>query len=493
MLVHLAMRIPLFTTVLALLGACRGEARAPTRADLSTDPCDKLASLQLPQIEIVHAVIVKPALCRVEAVARPTADSHIKLVVVIPVGDAWNGRYRQLGNGGFAGQVLEDDVLEAAKRGDAAAGTDDGHDSKRAINAEWALGHPELVIDFGWRAVHLTHDAALAIIQAYRKRAPREKYFNGCSDGGREGLMEAQRFPDDFDGIVVGAPANHATRLLASFAAIERALDRAPISAAKLPAIEAAALAACADPADDGVIADPLACHFDPATLRCTGAEDDHCLTDAQVTALRAVYAGPRDAGGAPAFSGLEPGAEAEPGSWAPWVTGTGAASDRPGLWRFAATFYRFAVFADAQYDFTRGQLDRELAASASLAPTLDADSTNLDAFAKRGGKLLAYHGWNDQLIPPRDSIAYYEAVRARAGDVSSFYRLFMVPGMLHCEGGRGPQALPLDQAIEAWVEHGQAPAQLDGVTARGATWRVPAYPGRAQRLLIDAPGSGAH
>ena len=498
------------TAILPLACAACSASHAPVAGARPADACALLATQQVARVEITRARIVQPdeytttsvpvhpAFCQVDGIARPTSDSEIDFVVVIPVGDAWNGRYRQIGNGGFAGMVPENDLIAAVAHGDAAAGTNDGHRSIRGIDASWALGHPEKMVDFGWRAVHLTHDTALAIVRAYRGRAPRATYFAGCSDGGREGLMEAQRFPDDFDGIVVGAPANYATRLLTSFAAIERALLAKPgayIPTAKLPALESAALAACADPADGGVIADPLACRFDPGVLRCTGADDDHCLTDPQIAALRTIYASPPDTPPPHVFFGLEPGAEGEDGSWAPWVTGTAPGlAGRAALLRFATTFFRYPVFADPTYDVSRGRLDRELAGAAPFAPIIDSTSPDLDAFAHRGSKLLVYHGWNDPVVPPRDSISYFDQVHARAhdADIASFYRLFMVPGMLHCEGGRGPSTLPLDQAIEAWVEHGQPPAELVGTTPRGVRWRLAPYPERPRRLdaAVTAPGS---
>ena len=472
------------------LAACAPRAAAPAPARV--DGCAALRALDLPHVAITGARVVPadeyltaevpahPPYCRVEGVARPTRDSAIRFEVDIPAGDAWNGRYRQIGNGGFAGMIPEDDLVAGVARGDAVAGTDDGHASVRAIDASWALGHPERVIDFGYRAVKQTHDAALAILRAYTGRAPRARYFTGCSDGGREALMEAQRYPGDFDGIVAGAPVNHATAVLAAFAWNERALEATPASyipAAKLPAIERAAQAACGDAG--GVIEDPLACRFDPAVLRCAAAtDDDRCLTDPQLAALAAIYAGPHDPRtGARILAGLEPGAEAEPGAWDAWIVGAAAgAPGRAAQRRFASTFYRYMVFGDPAYDLRRLDFDRDVqAAAAKLGPILDAGDPDLGAFARRGGKLLVYHGWNDPVVPPRDSIAYHDAVRAKLGDPSSFYRLFLVPGMLHCDGGRGPASLPVQGAIEAWVEHGRAPDELVAPGAR--TWLLHPYP----------------
>ena len=447
--------------------ACAPRAFAP-----SGDRCADLRSLAIPHVTIDSARVVPddeylppahPAYCRVDAFAHPTADSNIRFEVAIPVGDAWNGRYHQIGNGGFAGLVPEDGIVQAVARGDAAAGTDDGHASIRGIDASWAVGHPDRVVDFGYRAVHETRDAALAIIEAYTGRAPHHRYFSGCSDGGREALMEAQRYPEDFDGLVAGAPANYATRLLSSFAWNANALEATPesyISSKQLPAIEQAALAACGG--KDGVIDDPRACHFDPSVLRCTAAPDDHCLTDPQLAALAKIYAG------MPGYFGLTPGAEAEEGGWAVWITGGGpGASGRAVARRFAVTFLRYLVRGDDRAQLRDVRFDRDVAdAERKLGPILDASSPDLSAFARHGGKLIQWHGWNDPAIPARASIAYHDAV-ARRGDPSAFYRLFLVPGMLHCEGGRGPSEVPAQAAIEDWVEHGRAPDEL---VAKGAT-----------------------
>ncbi len=447
--------------VVACLAACAQRVPAPTG-----DRCADLRRLAVPHVTIDSARVVPadeytppahPAYCRVDAIAHPTADSNIRFEVAIPVGDAWTGRYQQIGNGGFAGLVPEGDLVQAVALGNAAAGTDDGHASTRGVDASFAVGHPERVIDFGYRAVHETHDAALAIIEAYAGRAPQHRYFTGCSDGGREGLMEAQRFPADFDGIVAGAPANYTTRLLSSFAWNANALEATPgsyISSQQLRAIEDAALAACGG--KDGVIDDPRACHFDPSVLRCTGAPDDHCLSDAQLVALAKIYAG------MPGYYGLTPGSEAEDGAWAVWITGSapGAAGHAVAR-RFGATFFRYLVHGDSHFELRDVHFDRDVAAAEQkLGAILDASSPDLSAFARRGGKLIQWHGWSDPAIPARASIAYHDAV-ARRGDPSAFYRLFLVPGMLHCEGGRGPSDVPTLDAIEAWVEHGRAPAEL--------------------------------
>ncbi len=438
-------------------------------------PCEALAGLALPHVAITEARAVAaagsstgapamPAYCRVLGISRPTPDSEIRFEVAIPAGTAWNGRYEQAGNGGFAGLIPEEAILLAVATGSAAAGTDDGHVSKRATDASWALGHPEKLVDYGYRAVKETSDAARAVIRAHKGRAPKYAYFIGCSDGGREALMEAQRYPGDFDGIVAGAPANYATHLLMAMAWNIRALretSASSIPASKLPAIEAAALAACGQ---DGVVESPLECRFDPAVLRCAGADSDRCLTDPQLAALRKIYGGAKNPRtGAPIEPGFEPGAEAEPGSWSDWIVGPSpAAANRAVQALFSESFFRFMVFGDPKYDLARLDFDRDIAtAEAKVGSIIDSTSPDLGAFEKHGGKLIQFHGWADPVIPPRDSIAYHDAVQAKVGDTSGFYRLFMAPGMLHCDGGPGPNVLATREAITAWVERGAAPERL--------------------------------
>jgi Tannase and feruloyl esterase len=445
--------------------------------------CERLVKLSLPHVTITDARAVAsspassdgspalPATCRVHGTSRPTSDSEIRFSVVIPAGDAWNGRYMQLGNGGFAGVIREQSVLNRVALGYAAAGTDDGHQSTdpSSTDASWALGHPEKVIDFGYRALKETTDAARAIILAYAGRAAAHSYFFGCSDGGREALMEAQRYPDDFDGVVAGAPANHWTNLFYGAVWAERALLATPESylpPSKLPALENAALKACGD--EDRVVEDPLLCHFDPGVLRCKGADSDGCLTDAQIKTVRAIYAGPKGL-----MPGYEPGAEAEnqdEDSWQGWLVGKepGAAGGAA-LYLFAENFFRNMVFSDPTYDIRKFRFDVDVATAEKLAPILSSYDADLSAFRKRGGKLIQYHGWSDAAIPPRDSIDYYEAVQAKMGDPRSFYRLFMAPGMLHCNGGNGPDVLETLPAIIGWVEGGKAPDRVLASKTSGA------------------------
>jgi len=251
----------------------------------------------------------------VRGVIRPSGDSNIKFALWLPATSAWNGKYRQEGNGGWAGAINTASFAEPLRRGYAVAGTDNGHEG--GGGADWAIGHPEKLIDFGYRAVHETAVQSKAIIRAFYGRDPERSYFAGCSDGGREALMEAQRFPEDFNGILAGAPANNWSRLFTAFVWNERALLATPESAippAKLPVIQRAVMASCdrLDGVADGLIENPRACTFDPAVLVCKGADGADCLPKAQVDALRQIYEGPRNPRTQePLFVGQPPGTEA--------------------------------------------------------------------------------------------------------------------------------------------------------------------------------------
>ncbi len=435
--------------------------------------CGALVGLSLPHVTVTEARNVParaetpnlPAYCRVLGVSRPTYDSDIRFELAVPLGDAWNGRYLQVGNGAFAGRIPEGDILDMLPLGYAVAGTDDGHQAKPG-EVSWALGHPDKVVDFGYRAVAETNVAARAILVAFTGKRPRFSYFSGCSEGGREGLVEAQRYPEDFDGIVAGAPPIDTTHVLFGFAWNVRAMLETPgsyVRREKLQAIEAAALKACGDA--DGVVEDPFQCRFDPEVLRCSGAEDDGCLTEAEITALRKVYAGPTNPRtGERILAGFEPGGEAEqqPDGWYMWIAGPVPDGARSGDFLLSNNFFRYMVFGDPAYDLGLLNFDGDVAMTdAKIGPILNASNPDLRGFRKRGGKLIHFHGWNDAVVPPRLSIAYHDRVQAKMGDTSDFYRLFMAPGMTHCFGGRGPNVLATLPAITDWVERGKAPERL--------------------------------
>ena len=465
--------------------------------------CAALANLSLPDTNIVLAQQVEagkyapaqpprdpddaklynslPAFCRVVARVAPTSDSDIKVEVWMPV-SGWNGKFRGQGNGGFAGEIYYSSLATAVSQGYASAGTDAGH-SGQNTDASWALGHPEKVNDFGYRAIHEMTRKAQAIIKAYYGTPTSHSYFLACSDGGREALMEAQRFPDDYDGILAGAPAYHWTALLTGAITGAQALTLTPASyipAAKLPAIGSAVLAACdasdSDGAKDGILNDPRTCHFDPSVLLCKGADSDSCLTPAQVATLKSLYAGARNTHGDQVYPGIMPGAETGPGGWALWITGS-----KPGdslMFAFGTGYFSNMVYGDQHWDYRTFNVDDGLKmAVEKTATALDATDPNLKPFSSRGGKLILYHGWNDPAISALSTIDYYHQLESANSDAQSFARLFLVPGMQHCWGGPGPSSFgqfgwqpgsgpddtqhDISLALEQWVEKGVAPEKV--------------------------------
>jgi pimeloyl-ACP methyl ester carboxylesterase len=464
-----------------LLAAIAALASAPAAAQ-SADACAKLAAIALPGATVtsttmvtvgqaIVASVMAPAdLCRVTVTAKPTADSDIRIEVWLPSKN--NGKFLQVGNGGFAGQIPARVMLLGAAGGYIVAGTDDGHQSTDGTDASWALGHPEKLVDFGTRAVKTTTDIGKAIAAAFLQMTPHKAYFFGCSDGGREALMTAQRHPTDFDGIVAGAPAYDWTGLQGSAALIEQHMAQpgARIPVVKLPAIQAAALKACGGGA---FVSDQKACRFDPKVLACDGADTPTCLTALEIATLKMIYRGTRDPATGRKLPGLTPGAEAQPGSWSNWLLGrnSGAgATDKPT--GFAANWFAYAVLGNAKAtiaDLTR----TDFVASEKLAPLVSATSPDLSAFRAHGGKLVMYHGWNDPAISPGYSMAYRAAVAKKLGDPSEFYRLWLVPGMLHCGGGAAPSTVDWVGTLANWVEDSKVPEAVTARAATGATQMV--------------------
>ena len=354
--------------------------------------------------------LMLPAFCRVAATLTPTADSRIRIEVWMPA-SGWNGKFQAVGNGGWNGNIEYLGLAEALGRGYAAASTDTGHVGN---SAGFAVGHPEKLIDFGYRAVHEMTVRAKAIVNTFYGRRPGLSYWVGCSSGGKQGLKEAQRFPDDYDGIIAGAPANAWTHLAASSVWIAQATlgsSASRVPAAKYALLHKAALDACdaLDGVEDGVIADPTRCHFDPQVLQCReGDEGAGCLTAAQVDAVRKIYSGPKDPrNGKPIFPGLEPGSELG------WFELAGG----PRVGTSAADHFKYVVFRNLRWDFRTFTFDRDVALTDEIDDGLiNATDPNLAPFVARGGKLLIYHGWSDPLIAPRSTVEYYTSVTSTLG-----------------------------------------------------------------------------
>jgi feruloyl esterase len=452
-------------------------------SELRAATCESLLTLALPNTTITLAQAVAagtlsvevsgpaaaqgnapfkqlPAFCRVAATLKPSSDSDIKIEVWMPLAN-WNNKFQAVGNGGYAGWItytgtgaVERGMAEALKRGYATASTDTGHTGDSAAPF---LGHPEKLVDFGYRAVHEMTVAAKAIIAAFYGTAPKYSYWNGCSSGGRQGLMEAQRFPADYDGIIAGAPANPTTRLSTWNVHVARAALEDPAStipSSKYPMIHRAVVNACdaLDGLTDGLIDDPRRCRFDFKTLECSGEDAPSCLTAAQVETARTLTSpAVHSKTGETIFPGLALGTELG------WATRIGGPEPN----RLGTDYVKYVVFADPKWDWRTFDLETAVARADSIDNgTMNATNPDLKPFRQRGGKLLLYHGWADQNFSPLSTIAYYDRVLDTVGSAGSaeWLRLFLAPGMGHCGRGEGPNTFDAVTAIEQWVEHGKAP-----------------------------------
>ena len=459
---------------------------APAAAHAET-ACADLMKTALPHAEVTKAVVEavgdKPV-CKVSVTARPTKDSDIRMELWIPEGSAWNGKFVQVGNGGFAGSIPRASFMGPVKAGYAVSGTDDGHQDNVGTNASWALGHPEKLVDFGWRALKETTDASKAILAA-KIGKPSRSYFYGCSDGGREALMEAQRYPTDFDGIIAGAPANYMSQLF-GLSAMQQQLMTKPggyLGAAQRELLQKASLAQCGG---DVMIRDPMSCHFDPGKLACKAGQLGSCLTVPQVATAKALYEGRKDARGKVVFPGYSPGAEALRGSWDAWITGpTPETNQRAAGPSFSSNAFKYFGFDDANFDYLKMDMGGQYeGARKKMAAIIDSPDPNLSSFKKHGGKLIQFHGWNDSAIPPRSSVLYYEDVRRTMGDTSSFYRLYLIPGMLHCGNGVGPSNVDWVAELDGWVGGKPAPGEL---IAKSGPGQAPGGP--SSQVLCPFPG----
>ena len=440
-----------------------------------------------PDEKIPPVVTSAPAFCRVAVTLKPTPDSDIKVEVWMPASH-WNGKFRGIGNGGFAGYVSYDGLAAAVSQGYAAASTDTGHSTQ---GAEWALGHPEKIVDYGYRGVHEMTVSSKIVVKAFYGADAKPTYFASCSNGGRQALMEAQRFPDDYDGIIAGAPANAWVPMVSRGLKELKALaGTGYIPASKVPAIDHAVLAACdaQDGLKDGVINDPRQCHFDPAVLLCKDKESDACLTSHQIDSLKTIYADANDLRGSSDFPGLLPGAEGGEGGWAVWVTGSEEGKS-------LGTFFVNGYFADMVYskkdwDFRTADLAAaEKLAQEKTGSSLNAMQPDLKPFLAHGGKLILYHGWNDPAISALNTIRYYNGAVAAVGSkaANQSLRLYMIPGMQHCGGGPGatifgqfdeqPRANPerdIFSSLVQWVENGKAPETIIAAKYSGPDARAP-------------------
>jgi feruloyl esterase len=434
--------------------------------------------------------------------------------------DTWNGKFAMGGGGGFVGSVMNTSLtFGALEAGYASVGTDTGHQG-HPLDASWALNNLERLVNFGHQAVHRTAVTAKALTEAYYQSEISRSYFTGCSRGGGQGLMEAQRYPEDFDGIVAGAPAyNWAPGLAATAAQISRAmypdsedLQEAVVGPQEQELIESSYLAMCdaQDGIEDGILNDPRQCEFDVETLLCTGDENDGCLSQEQLSAVRAVYAGPKDSRGNSLFYGFPFGGETAPGGWSRWLTGglnyQGDLDEFQGgvdagdfeapvapnaFYGFGNGIMKYFVYNDPDWTYETYDFDRIVRDSERVAETLNATNPDLSAFRDRGGKLIIYSGWSDNAAPGPAVVGYYEAVLAHDETAAEDVHLFMMPGVEHCFGGPGPSWVNYLEEIDEWVESGDAPEQvtafwLNETMQPDGSRPVCAYP---QRLVYNGFG----
>ena len=508
-------RVFLFLLVFSTLGPCTlfaadcASLKSLRLEDTTIALAEPVTSGTLTASEARPAMAGLPAFCRVTGVIRPTTDSVIRFEVWLPAHD-WNGRFVGAGNGGFAGSIWYDELANYLKRNYAVAGSDAGHQGE-ATDASWAYRHPEKVKDFGWRAVHLTRLRAAEIIAAYYGKHDEKAYFDSCSDGGREALMEAQRFPDDYNGILAGAPANAWSTMLGAAVYVIQARQLDPgayFSDLKLQSIQKASLEACdaLDGVKDGILNDPSKCHFDPQVLLCRGEETLDCLTAPQIATLQSIYSGAKDRNGDTAFPGFTPGDEV---GWREWLIGQDPTG--PSGFRYVENYFRYVVTGDPKWNALTADPAQSLRESREKA-SADLDSTDPDLarFAANGGKLILYHGWNDQAISPWNTIDYYKSVREKMGaaKAESFLRLYMAPGVEHCAGGPGPSFFGqfgletakgsqygLFDSLVSWVEKGSPNEQIFATKyapgANGAPKVVMTRPLCAFPKVVKYSGSG--
>jgi feruloyl esterase len=442
--------------------------------------CESLASLSLPNTKITTAQTVSggsftapgttnamgnlPAFCRVAGTLTPSSDSDIKVELWLPM-EGWNQKFQGVGNGGWAGSITYGALATALRRGYATASTDTGHQAP-VTSAEWALGHPEKVVDYAWRSEHEMTVQSKAIIKAFYGMAPKYSYWTGCSGGGKQGLAEAQRFPEDYDGIVSGASAYDLVPLHAAWirlAQVAHKTEASYIPPEKYSLIHNAVLEACdaADGAKDGLLENPLKCKFDPKVLACKGADGPNCLTGPQVEAAIEIWSPTKNS---KTHKVMMPPLLA--GSENAWGTLAGPLTDNQPASRessVAINTYKYWIFKDAKWDYKSLNYDKDIAFAYKADNGLNAtNNPDLKPFFARKGKLLMYHGWADQIVPPQHSIEYVEAVQKKTGAAASdSLRLFMVPGMEHCGGGVGPNQFDYVTAMEQWVEQGKAPTEM--------------------------------
>ena len=472
-------------TATAMAAGLPALADGTAHDDSPATACTALASVRLSGAAVtstraIAATADLPGHCRVQGIIPQAIRFELRLPLEPR---QWNGKFFMAGCGGFCGTVDADRpgiynaLNHGLRRGYAAGTTDAGHAGSSIADGRWALDDPAAEIDWGWRAVTETTRVSRDLVRAFYGRPAQRSYFFGCSTGGRMGLMEAQRFPADFDGIIAGAPALDYTSLVATqFAWIVQANTSADgreiFDRRKVPLVAQSVIDACdaIDGERDGLIADPRRCDWTPSRLACRSRSETACLTSREVAVLDHWYMPVTDGSGRVQYPGGVPKGS-EP-YWPRWLSGTPGTHEPALAERFGTDFLRYMAFVPDRgptMDIRRYDFDRDPSRLRMMAGIYDATDPDLAAFRDRGGKLILYHGWADPLIPPQGTLDYFTAVRAHMGGpqaTASFARLYMLPGVEHCAASAGPgaQSVLFDPlpALEAWVEHGQPPGGLE-------------------------------
>ena len=454
--------------LLVLLALLPGLSFAQLNCDIDSLP-------QLPEVRFTA----------VESVDRPVPHckaagiigSEIRFELLLP--ENWNGKFVMGGGGGFVGSVQNSSLaFGSLAAGYATVGTDTGHQNQ-GIDASWALHNLERIVNFGHQAVHRTAVNAKSLISGYYGAEIERNYFVGCSRGGGQALIEAQRYPDDFDGIVAGAPAYSWSGIAAQGIQIQQAmfpdptnLSAAIISSAEQAMLEGMILSKCdaQDGIEDGILNNPHQCDFSVAELpSCSAGDTDECFTQAERSAISKIYDGPVDVMGKPIFYGYPLGGESDNGGWSAWLSGgTQSSSRNNGVqpipnahFGFSTGIMKYMVFHDPDWNYATYQFDYFQNEAANLAATLNATNPDLSAFRDHGGKLLIYQGWSDSAISGDATIGYYEQVLANDPTANADVQLYMMPGVLHCAGGKGPSIVNFLDVIDQWVVSGNAPEEI--------------------------------
>lgn len=447
--------------------ALAAAATLPQAAYADAGACAALAGgrafpdtvIQAAEYRPADATAELPAYCELTGVVSAVPKSAVQVVLRLPEG--WNGKLLGFGGGGWAGNVTLEVAAPGLRKGYATAQTNGGHEAQAVFDTRWAHDNPVAMTDFAHRAVHLMTATAKRVVARYYGHAARRSYFQGCSTGGRMGMMETQRYPADYDGVIAGAPVYNLT--VQMMGVLRNRPFRAPgaaISPALLQRVHAAVLAACdaADGLGDGIVTDPRRCDWDPATLACPARQaGDECLSPAQVAALRSAYTTVRDADGIVGNWGLTRGGEA---GWMPFVQSQpqGPPNAATGdLGELKVYMFGRADYDVAAFDPSQGQAALHATA---FAREYEAAQADLGPYLRRGGKLLLWHGFDDPGPSPYATIDYFERAR-RANGATAAIRLFVVPGVYHCRGGPGPDEFDLIDTMDAWVESGRAPQSI--------------------------------